>query len=205
MIHIDIYTERLSVSFLIALITHLGGIYGVGFLLPKITAHPLMPTMEVILVQKKTETSPQHADYLAQATQEGGGEAIPKRERPATPTFAPFPSPIPELVAMPPPPQIATGALDPQIKQLTGFQAHSFQIEQFFEPRTTSDEELSQGEAEETSPLDEESPLKVEISNLYSQVDSLQAELRRKVETYAKHPRKKYVSANTREYKYANY
>src|SRR3546814_16477826 len=45
---------------------------GVGFALDD--AAPVLPTLDVILTQTQTELTPEQADFLAQANNQGGGE-----------------------------------------------------------------------------------------------------------------------------------
>src|SRR3546814_14156193 len=47
-------------------------ILGVGFALDD--AAPGLPTLDVILTQTQTELTPEQADFLAQANNQGGGE-----------------------------------------------------------------------------------------------------------------------------------
>jgi len=202
---LDIYTERLAVSLFLASMIHLVIIYGVGFILPKSAAHPLLPTMEVILVQKKTELAPHNPDYLAQAMQEGGSE-VASEARPATPTIAPFPNQEAKLTAMPPPPQLATAPAAPQTEFLTTSQPSRLQMVPPPQSVTPPEEiPTDQGDAEETTDLAQEKPLSTSISDSIQAVASLQAELSEQFETYAKHPRIKYINASTQESKYASY
>src|SRR3546814_10363316 len=56
----------------LSLLLHGMLILGVGFALDD--AAPVLPTLDVILTQTQTELTPEQADFLAQANNQGGGE-----------------------------------------------------------------------------------------------------------------------------------
>ena len=67
--------DRFAVSFLMALGFHAAILLGVGFVLDfKPITHPL-ETLDVVLVNWRSESQPEEADFLAQASQQGGGES----------------------------------------------------------------------------------------------------------------------------------
>ena len=67
--------DRITVSFLMALALHALILLGVGFILDfKPLTHPL-ETLDVVLVNWRSESKPDEADFLAQASQQGGGES----------------------------------------------------------------------------------------------------------------------------------
>ncbi len=67
--------DRFAVSVLMALGLHAAILLGVGFVLDfKPLTHPL-ETLDVVLVNWRSESKPDEADFLAQATQLGGGES----------------------------------------------------------------------------------------------------------------------------------
>ena len=64
--------ERLSATVVLSLLLHGLLILGVGFALD--SAAPVMPTLDVILSQARNALTPEQADFLAQASNRGGGE-----------------------------------------------------------------------------------------------------------------------------------
>ncbi|EDN67504.1 tonB domain protein [Beggiatoa sp. PS] len=201
---IDPYTERFAVALFLSAVLHFVIIYGMGFVMPK-PGKILNSTMEIILVQKSTKEIPKKADYLAQATHEGGGDAEPKT-RPSTPTLAPFPEQTAELVFTPPPPQTAAASLDePQTEILTTVKSTQHQIEQQTEI-TPPDEPGEYGNASQNVIFDEYvSENTLFINTSAAKLASIQAELADSFNSYAKRLRHKYISASTKEFKYANY
>ena len=175
-------TDRLSLTLFLAAALHGIVILGVGFqAFDQATKAP--PSLDVILVQKSSvEQEPEEADYLAQASQDGGGQSD-QRQRPQTPFTTPE-----KLTAdgMAPIPLVATS------------------------PQTTAEELerlLTQREAEERvqqskNPQQTETPKnkvsdKVVEQNL--EIAQLSAEISEQLEKYAKRPKKKFITARTKE------
>ena len=84
--------ERLGATFVLSLLVHGMLVLGVGFALEG--AAPVLPTLDVILTQTQTPLTPEQADFLAQASNVGGGEhERSRRPRDSQPGVAPQPEP----------------------------------------------------------------------------------------------------------------
>ena len=94
----------------VAIVAHLIVILGIVFV-PHDNPDSLRSTLDIILVQQRSENAPEEADYLAQANQEGGGEHTEKA-RPATPLQAPLSGPEPNVIAAAPPAEAVDPAPD---------------------------------------------------------------------------------------------
>ena len=90
--------ERLRVAVLFSLLLHAVIVLGVGFSYEEPAAS--LPSLDVILVQAKTVEAPKEADFLANASQRGGGEHD-KASRPREPTTSNVPKPTPGIVPRP--------------------------------------------------------------------------------------------------------
>ncbi|MEO5596783.1 MAG: energy transducer TonB, partial [Lysobacteraceae bacterium] len=64
--------DRLTATLALALIVHGVLILGIGF--SRDDPAPVVPTLDVILTQTRTDEAPKHADFLAAANQQGGGD-----------------------------------------------------------------------------------------------------------------------------------
>lgn len=182
--------DRFGVMLIIATAIHTLLILGIsfgGFKMDK--ENKIIPSMEVTLVNTQSDFAPQDADFLAQANQEGGGNTTEKL-RPESP-FAPL---IPEdviAVTTPTPPTISA----PEQK------------------RATRQEFMTQEESEQTivadvKPEEKQESKEVSAAELIAQskqIASLEAELGDSMQAYAKMPRRKFITAATKEYKYASY
>ncbi|MCG8016636.1 MAG: energy transducer TonB [Candidatus Thiodiazotropha sp. 'RUGA'] len=160
-----------------------------AFVILGITFKPFDPSkpeyqqqsLEVMVVRqpKRQPEEDEQADYLAQVAQSGGGE---KRLQEKPQTAEP---PAPPQAAQTPP------ALQQPVSQT--------------QPLTTK-------QSEQQAPVDsrivERQPMPTASQLLNSknmEIARLTAELERKSEAYAKLPKRKAISASTKEYKYASY
>ena len=179
--------ERLRATLVLSLLVHGMLVLGVGFALNE--AAPVLPTLDVILTEATTTLTPEQADFLAQASNRGGGEhdeARRPRDRQAgrlsqaetgvapAPMRAQAPAPSP-----PPEARVVTSARGQQ--------------------------RVAQAEA--TPPVETRRPLPLGERNIDRELAMarLAAEIHQDRERYAKRPNRKFVSASTREYEYASY
>lgn len=144
------------------------------------------PSLDVILVDFATEQAPEVVDFLAQATQRGGGEN-PDRERPAAP-----PDPILEPLEMP-----AEPAPEPEAEVRESDDAGALVAVEDLEA------ELMVPQADDPAPPREMDPRELvqQFRTRHDQVSDDLSELRSAPER----PRRKFVTANTHEHLYASY
>jgi protein TonB len=196
MSYADIFSDSdrssdLGITLLGAALLHIVLILGLTFTLPQSPFHDDAPQLEITLVQAHTEQEPDKASFLANASQQGGGDT--KKD----------------LIAKTPLP--GTGKKN--------------QPQPMLRPQNTANEELSspsdtilvaksskqktQVERPETEKIKTKKlkPLigLPEPMTLVQERERLLAELSLQQENYQKRPRKKFLTANTREYKYATY
>jgi len=170
-------TDRLALTLFFAAVMHAMIILGITFGVhddkpPENT----LPTLDITVANRRTPP-PEEAEYLAQTSQEGGGNIAEKvRPQQALPEMAPAQARPQQPV--PAPTQVVTAEYsDTLITQ-----------DKTVVPEPDP-EELSASQLIERS---------LEMVNLSEQIsESMQA--------YARRPRQIYVSARTREFKYANY
>jgi protein TonB len=178
--------ERLGATMVLSLLLHGLIVLGVGFALEN--AAPVMPTLDVILTQTSTPLTPKQADFLAQASNQGGGESektsrprdtqpglVPKPDEGVAPRELRAQSPAPQ-----PPPEARV------VSSVTG-------------PATTP-----QPLATPQVPPDVLPPGRQRIEHDMAMA-RLAAEIHLRSERYAKRPSRKFVSASTREYAWAAY
>jgi len=179
--------ERLRVTVLFSLILHAVVVLGITFRYDDPGAS--LPSLDVILVQSAAATRPEQADFLANASQLGGGESE-KSTRPREPLTGPVPkassglAPLPQKAGAPRPKPATPQSL------LTGANT-DFALRRV----TESNPEIPELDRVTTRELIERD---LEMARLAAEVDRERAQ-------YAKRPRRKFVSANTREYAFAGY
>lgn len=162
-------------------------ILGVGFALD--SAAPVAPTLDIILTETRSDTPPEDADFIAQANNQGGGESE-RAERPREEQLAPVPKPEPgispePLVAQAPPPEP-----EPVARLLSTTAPSPDRLPAPEDQRDTEAEPLPSGQ---------------ELIEQSLEMARLAAEIERHQELLAKRPKRKFVSASTREYEYAAY
>lgn len=178
--------DRLGVTFLFSLIAHAVIVLGITFSIAE--PSPSLPALDVILLQSASGEAPEKADFLAQANNSGGGQSEEAR-RPSNPLSSPIPKPIDGIAPRP----TDNGAPRPSTPTQT-------------ELLTTRNAERQVETASETPDTpDVRAPTEREIIERKLEMAKLAQEIQRETEKYAKRPKKKYISANTREYAYASY
>lgn len=177
----------ISATLLFSLLLHGVLLLGITFHYAKLA--PSLPTLDVTLVNVANQEAPDKADFLAQANNSGGGQSS-KAARPSQLFSGAMPKPDPGVAAQPvdsatPQPRDATAARLVTTSGETGFSVDS-------------DTAKTQVDAKDDA---------TDAVDLKRQQDiaQLAAELRQQTEALAKRPKKKFISANTREYVYASY
>jgi len=181
--------DRLSLTLLFATVIHAVLIFGVGFT-DENSPGSALPALDVILVQSATLETPDKADFLANAAQAGGGTSE-EAKRPTQVFTSPIPKPDEGIAPMPvraaaPEPKPAETAPTPVLTQ----DRSALQVSPVQPREERRQRELPRGEV----PIERS----MEMARLASELD-------RQAQAYAKRPKRKFISANTREYTYANY
>lgn len=179
--------DKLMLTLFLAAAMHGIVILGVGFS-PWLEEMRTPPALEVILVEKRPSDTPEEADYLAQAAQDGGGESD-DNARPSSPFVSQQDfdtdgiAPAPMEASAPAPVDTSTDAVLTTV---------------FSEQKINTDE----ARTEAIPDIKNEALLLIE-QNL--EIARLSAEINSQVETMAKRPRKKYLNARTHEAASAEY
>ena len=200
-------SDRLGLTVFFAIVAHVVIILGVGFA-PDDRQHINRSTMEIILVPTRSEKSPEEADYLAQANQDGGGESD-SPDRPMTPLAAPMVTQRASIptVAMPSRPVEPPAQQQPPRKTVIATAVDEAPPQP--KPMETTEEQprpKPQPEpAQKPQPDVADTVSATALVSRSLELASLSAEINRKLKAYAERPRHKFVNARTREYQYAAY
>ena len=179
--------QRLNATLVLSLLVHGIVILGLGFAFRD--EAPLVPTLDVIFSQTSTELTPEQADFLAQANNRGGGDHD-KAQRPrdlqagAIPLAEPGQAPLPERQ------RAAVEAPPPQARVVAS---------------RRGEEAVVEAQTREMLPEPELPPVSEARAARDAEMARLAAEVYLRSELYAKRPKRKFVSASTKEYVYANY
>lgn len=188
-LHYEMPATQDKMGAMLFLMTALHGvvILGLSFIPPQEELRT-PPALEVVLVEKNNTEAPEEADYLAQASQDGGGESD-SNDRPSTPFVSQQNfdtegvAPTPMLAAAPEPvPQSADSVLTTLFSDT--------QINTEIEKQ------------EETPTVENRDDVKIDQD---MEIARLSAEINAQVEKIAKRPKKKFLNARTRESAAAEY
>ncbi|MGO4223517.1 TonB family protein [Lysobacter sp. TAF61] len=182
----DAENGRVSATFVLSLMVHGILLLGLGWTLEK--AAPVMPTLDVILTQTTSALTPKQADFLAQASNQGGGEHD-KSTRPREAQSGPLPQATTGLAPRPLRAQSPAPQPAPQARVVTSSRGETVTA------------------TARTTPAPSERPLPRGQEKIEHDIEMarLAAEIHMRSERYAKRPTRKFVSASTQEYTWAGY
>ena len=185
-------TDRLGLALFTSILVHMVLILGVTFSAPRIRL-PGAESLEITLVQTRSDAIPLNPQFLAQANQDGGGTS-------AVRDVARSPLPVMEMSDQNSPLPVATPAPQRRVRSvsdlialITGEDAR--RAVRSREPHPSMKEERV---APERMGLPDRSARAAERARL-------NAEINRSFQEYQQMPRHKYLNARTQEYKYAAY
>jgi protein TonB len=178
--------DPFMVCLVLAIGVHAAVLFGVTFGVSLEPLPRLADTLDVVLVQWRSEEEPEQADYLAQASQKGGGETTEK-SRPAEPVSGATPT-----------------ALDgPDFEQsMPQEPAEAVELREIVAAEAESDN------ARELTTVEQPEPAQPDAAQLMRQsmnMASLQPEVNPERAWQSKIPRREFISANTRKYEFASY
>ncbi len=185
-------TDRLGLALFTSILVHMVVILGITFSAPRIRL-PGSESLEITLVQTRSDKSPVNPQFLAQSNQDGGGTSESR-------DIARSPLPVQEMSdqnsRMPlaqPEPQRRVKSLNDLIALITGDQAR----------RAVTTRESAREKKEERIPPERMGLL--ERNARAMERARLNAEINRNFQEFQAMPRHKYLNARTQEYKYAAY
>jgi periplasmic protein TonB len=183
-----IESERLSVTLLFAAALHGATILGLTFGDELLKPREFLPSLDVTLVSAASAEKPDKADYLAQANQKGGGN-VDESVRPTAPLSGPVPKLTEGVVSSTRAPSAPAPSERTPVQMVT----------------TLNAEQSASAQAVEIERKPMQLPTATETIERQMEVARLQAEIGENLKAYAKRPRRKFISANTREYEFAAY
>lgn len=182
--------DRLGVSLFVSIFAHMVLVLATAFVLPQLKRTDGLPTLEITLVQTATDHAPEQADFLAQVNQDGGGDSDrPDIARNPLPVREIGDRRLPLLQSLPQTPTRSTR----EVTNLFGQRSETKVRSRDSEPEKKDEQDM---------------PLQLGLMSpeqLRSERARLNAEISREWQEYQQRPRKKFLNARTREYKYAAY
>lgn len=185
--------DRMGLTFFMSFLVHMVIILGITFALPKLRELEGLPTLEITLVQTKSDVSPEKANFLAQANQDGGGDTdVPKIAR--------NPLPIQEI-----------GEPNKNVPSYQALPQKVIKSEKEISRLLSQDHSETRIQKTEVTP-EKKAEVKtraqqgiVSSQQLEEERARLNAEISRVWEEYQQRPKRTFINARTREYRYAAY
>jgi protein TonB len=174
------------VFLVLAIALHALLLFGVSFGVSLNPVPRLVDTLDVVLVQWRSESEPDQADYLAQISQKGGGETTEKpRLSGLTGSHLPTPQDgqnMRQAVEQIPEPEV-------DVREVL---AVEIETDAFVQETTVEQPEIEQANA-------------LQLMQQSLDMTSLLPEISLERQNGSKLKRKKFISANTKEYEFASY
>ncbi|TCV86351.1 TonB family protein [Sulfurirhabdus autotrophica] len=183
------YATQLTIAVSLSVVLHGIFLFGVNFKIPDPKKFDSANSpMEVVLVNSKSATKPTHADALAQANLDGGGNTdLDRRAK----------SPLPVLSKQQPQPEEAqkaqqVQALEQQAQKLMMQVKSTFSQDQTEEPQQKPTEKSV-------------APNATQMAAKALEMARLEAQVSKDWDSYQKRPKRMFVGARTKEYSFARY
>ncbi len=169
--------DRLALTLFLATAFHALVILGVSFdALDREPPDQSTPTLDITVVNSKPAETPDEYDYLAEASQDGAGNTSEKVQ------------PQEQLIAQAPP--LPPAETKPSPEQVLSREESTRRIEASPEPRPEHESE---------------STTAAELISRSMEMLTLNQQINQSLQAYSKVPQSKYISALTKEFKYASY
>ena len=207
--------DRLGATALFATLAHLIVILGVTFV-PEDRPERRAMTLDVVLVPPNSEAAPDQPEFLARTNQDGGGDSVEKI-RPEISAPAPLVSKEPAMAATPVMPGAGTPSVEPARRPAPAQETrNSLELPAEAESAQPEPARLAQTADESESapvqfPLPGAAPSPVRDTDAAGPMSrsaalaALSAEIERRLPAFPERPRRKWISARTREHEFAAY
>lgn len=192
--------RKIYLFLLFSAILHLAILSSVSFQLPTPTLTKVMKSIDVVLVNSRSATRPIAADTLAQANLDGGGNVAEDRQAKTPLPVLPDKKPATHLTEA----IQKTQQLEHEVQKLMAaaeMQSNTIQPMPQIKPE--------QRQPEQNPPQPATTPDKAEKSTDLLQrsleIARLEAQIAKDHEAYQKRPKRRFIGARTREYRFARY
>lgn len=181
-------TNRMPVSMMASALLHLIVLFGVTFHIPAPQFDKIATSLEVVLVNSKTPTKPTKTELLAQENLDGGGNTDEDRR-----AKTPFPV-LPKNK-----PSFDNSTTEKKVKQLEMEAKKLMAAIDPAKPSLPPDTRPNQPEKNQITPDS------TDLLQRSLDIARLQAQIEEDHDSYQKRPKRKFIGARTKEYRFARY
>ncbi|TYP92318.1 protein TonB [Nitrosomonas communis] len=188
--------KRFYTAILISLVLHAVILWGITFKAPEPVVKNVAKSLEVILVNKKSEQKPIETDVLAQTNSEGRGNVDEDRRAQSPLPVLPQTKPLTDLA------QAGQKTKQPE-KQVKKLMPAVESKPRIVESKPRIIEAEPQAEQSEDKPIP-----KLDSTDLLQrslEIARQEAQINKEYEAYQKRPKRRYISTRTKEYRFARY
>lgn len=171
-------TDRLALTLFLATALHALVILGISFdFFDRDNDEQNVPTLDITVVNRQETKPPEEYDYLAETSQDGAGNTEDKVQ-PQQESVAQTPPPAPPVESTPTPTQVMTADTSTR------------KIPKSEQPKPDEKREVTSA---------------AELINRSMEMLTLNQQINQTLQAYSKTPKSKFISARTKEFKYASY
>ncbi len=181
-------SSRLDVAILISIIFHVVVLFGITFKFPIPKFNNAVTPLEVVLVTSKSKSKPHNVNTLAQANLDGGGNTDDNRRAKTPFPLSPKHRQSIDVIKA----KQKTKQLEQEAKRLMTAVNSKKNVHQ-------SNPRLKQAEQ------GKKIPNASDLIRRSREIIRLEAQIAKDLEAYQKRPRRKFIGARTREYRFARY
>lgn len=188
--------RRISLALLISLLLHLAIIFSISFNSTAQKNTRITRSIDVVLVNSKSPTQPLDAKVFAQANLDGGGNVTEDRQAK---------TPLPVLPGIKPQMDLETVTrkteqLENKVKKLMTVANSKTHVAQPLPQTKPTQDKPEQNQPAVTSPDNRHDLLQRSL-----EIARLEAQIAKDHEAYQKRPKRRFIGARTREYRFARY
>lgn len=195
---------RLNFTLIFSVIIHLVILLGVGFTVSSPPNNPPLTSLDITLVKQQTELAPEQADFLAQANNEGGGEAEKKAADPSNHVAKPDTESSEAAATKPTPPQAVM--TQPPVKVVEESTRVITQVAAERKIQTTEKTTATpKPVAEPTPPVRPQLTASQLIMQTKDEIKRLEQKLDRSTQALSKRPKSRKLHSRTKQYAAAAY
>lgn len=181
--------NRLTIAMIVSLSLHIAILLGITFNFPQPAFDKTASSLEVVLVNYKTQTKPQESKLLAQSDLDGGGNTDADRQAKTPLPVLPRAKPVQNEQSA----QQKVKQLEQEAQKLM---AAVSKIPEVAESRAPDNESSSK-------PIAATDAAGLMLRSL--DIARLQAQIDQDHDSYQKRPKRKFIGARTKEYRFARY
>jgi len=186
----SLQTNRIFVAMVASLLLHVIILFGVTFQFPQPKIDKIASSLEVVLVNNKTLSQPKESKVLAQDNLDGGGNTDDDRKAKTPLPVLPKSKPI-----------LNEKVVQQKVKQLE-------QEAKKLMAAVSDIPQIQASDAQDNENEDKNKPVDIDANELLLRsldIARLRAQVDQDHDSYQKRPKRKFVGARTREYRFARY